>query len=156
MEFNALLYCLDITRIPEMAKRNTRMGHFHPLSIHDDRDGSGANYAIIFQPEQRLLVLAFRGIDSDEDLSDTMEDRDVRPDRDVELTMVRNETVHESFRVHRGFWERFVRYRGKVVEDLGQAVKALKRHGVDVRGLDVVVVGHSFGAPWAFLTAGMS
>jgi len=149
-EYQALVYCSSITLIKNMAQKNLRVGSFQIESIGSDSTHHIFWY-IASNANQKQLTLVHRG-------TKTANKADVLDDLDPIRSGARHPNkLHRDFPflkddptlplVAQGFYIRF-KDQKKAIE---QAVEAALLKYSDY---SFVIVGHSLGAAWAYLSAG--
>jgi hypothetical protein len=132
-------YC----RVPAMAQRlsglNLRVGEFLVVKYGLDTKGS-MNYFIAANARQRTVALVLRGTHVSHDILLDINAMPVSPDADI------FPASPAGSKVHKGFYEQFLDYRANITQQIVDSMRMYPK-------FDLVIIGHSLGASWAYLTA---
>jgi predicted lipase len=138
-EYMSMVNCPTSTIIPTL---NMRVGSLIFLTQRLDNLGKPIMYSS-FNPITKEMVFVFRGSTSKADWATDASLAMITPFGNVSFPIL------QSHLVHKGFWNRFLKYRDSATIDLLQSItKARERIAGDI---DVIIVGHSLGGAWALI-----
>jgi hypothetical protein len=138
-ELVAMSYCWGPGNMTHMASLNLRVGPFRVLDYRVDAQNSMVYY-IVALLTQATIAVVHRGTQGTQDMLSDLNGAPVVPN----ATIFPN--LGNQARVHDGFYHHFATYRDAINRGMASARQMYPQY-------EVVVVGHSLGGAWSYLTA---